>query len=89
MERKCTTCQITKPHSNFVKATNFKYGIGYICYECKRKFQNEKIICDVCYKEVQKRYMTRHLSLQWHIKLYKFINKILRENDELHSLKNC
>lgn len=85
MEREYTTCQITKPHSDFVKATNFKYGIGYTCYECKRKFQNEKIICGVCCKEVQKWYMTKHSSLQWHTELEKFINKILQENDKLHS----
>lgn len=84
MERKCSTCQINKPYSAFVKAKNLKHGINYTCYECK-KLQNEKITCDVCFKEVPKRYMTRHFKLEWHMKLDKFINKILCQNDELHS----
>ena len=86
MERKCSTCQIKKPHCNFVKSINLKHGIGYTCHECK-KLQNEKIICDVCFKEVPKRYMTKHFQLEWHMKLEKFINKILEKNYELQLLQ--
>lgn len=63
MDRKYSTCQINKPHSAFVKTNNLKYGISYTCYECK-KLRNEKIICDVCCKEVPKRYMTTHFKLE-------------------------
>lgn len=63
MERKCTTYQIDKPYSAFVKANNLKHGISYICYECK-KLQNKKLTCDVCFKEVPKRYIGRHFILE-------------------------
>lgn len=82
-QRKCSTCKNEKPHSAFVKAKALKYGITYTCYECK-KLQNERITCDVCFKKVPKRYTNRHLKLEWHMELEKFINNI-QKNDESHS----
>lgn len=69
MERKCSGCQINKPHSDFVKATNSKYGISYTCYECK-KLQNEKITCDVLKKFQNDICLGKQT---WHTKLYEFI----------------
>jgi hypothetical protein len=44
--RKCSICKTIKSHSNFVKSKNQKCGIGYMCYDCKKR-QNDKFTCNI------------------------------------------
>ena len=63
--RKCSYCKTSKPHSEFVKNKNDKYGISYGCRACKRidNFKLlEKIYCEIC-----KIYITK-VNLNYHIK---------------------
>jgi hypothetical protein len=45
--RKCSICQTIKSPSNFVKSKNQKYGIGYVCCDCKKR-RNDKFTCNIC-----------------------------------------
>mgnify|MGYP007063925100 FL=1 len=75
----CTICKTVKPHSEFAKNKNLKYGIGYNCYACKR-IDNakllEKIQCSVCGKYIAKGAMKKHLNIPINKKLqeYSFIS---------------
>lgn len=73
--RKCSICKTIKPHSEFGKSKNQKYGIGYECYECKKR-HNLKFSCNICFMDVPLRYKKRHFKNLWHEKLEKHINEL-------------
>jgi hypothetical protein len=77
--RKCSICKTIKSHSNFVKSKNQKCGIGYICYNCKKR-QNDKFTCNICFMDVPIRYKKRHFNKIWHEKLEKYINELKEQS---------
>lgn len=78
--RKCSICKIIiKPHSNFVKCKNQKYGIGYRCYDCKKR-QSDKFSWNICFKDVPACYKRKHFENAYMPKkLEKYISDLKRE----------
>ena len=90
LTRKCSICKIVKPHSEFSKNKNIKYGITYICYACK-KIDNlklfEKIQCSVCSKYIAKISLKKHLEVPIHKKLQEY--KSIVDHSNITKIKIC
>ena len=67
--RKCSYCKISKPHFEFLKNKNAKYGITYGCYACKNKYNSkllEKVYCEICKIYITNLHLKDHTKSERH-----------------------